>query len=435
MPPDSGRSPAVAGAIAAAAVTALGLAVLVLIALVGWIAAPHAGLGLPAVLRTAAALWLVAHHVGFALHGAGRIGMLPLGLVLLPGVLLWRAGRRVAATGSVRAFRHVVQVALALACPYALLTGCLALASRSAQFSASVPQAVVSGFLLALVAGGLGAARALAPLRQVIRLLSDRARSVVIAVTGSVATLAAAGAMLAGAALAVHLHEAVTLQRSLGAGTVGTLLLLLLQIGYLPNAVAWAVAFAVGPGFAVGTGTVVASTGSALGPLPAVPMLAAIPPGAHESMPAWLAPLVLALPYLAGITGGWLLLRAAPALSVEAAALWGMASGLLAGVVLGGIAAFAGGPLGDGRLAAVGPSGWQVALVGGLELGIAAAVTAGTGNYVILRRSVARFEAGGHPAARTDSATAAGHVIYLDPWAGEAAKLKPPAQPGPSSLP
>ena len=59
----------------------------------GWLAAPHTGLGLPGVVRTATSLWLAAHHVEFTLSGAGRIGMLPLGLVLLPGALLWRAGR------------------------------------------------------------------------------------------------------------------------------------------------------------------------------------------------------------------------------------------------------------------------------------------------------------------------------------------------------
>ena len=70
--------------------------------LAGWIAAPHAGLGLPGVLRMATLLWLAAHHVGFALRGAGRIGMLPLGLVLIPGAVLWRAGGWCAAPPAAR---------------------------------------------------------------------------------------------------------------------------------------------------------------------------------------------------------------------------------------------------------------------------------------------------------------------------------------------
>src|SRR5882724_3566871 len=82
----------IAGGIAALAAAASGLALLVLITLVGWITAPHVGVGsgLPGVLRSAGLLWLVAHHVEVTVHGVGRIGLLPLGLVLLPGALLER---------------------------------------------------------------------------------------------------------------------------------------------------------------------------------------------------------------------------------------------------------------------------------------------------------------------------------------------------------
>jgi len=442
----------VTGVVAACVVTGSGLAVIVVLALAGWIAAPHASIGMPAVLRTAAGIWLVGQHVGFTLHGAGRIGLLPLGLVALPGALLWRAGRRVVRACQVRQLRQAGIAALALAVPYSALTAALALVSRSAQFAASVPQAAVCGLLLALAAGGLGAARELAGWRELMRLLPERPRSVVIAVAGSAAVLAAAGALLAGAALAVHLREAATLQRSLGAGSVGTILLMLLQLGYVPNAVLWAIAFTFGPGFAFGSATVVAPTGAALGQLPAVPMLAALPPGVHPALPGWLAPMVLTLPYLAGAVGGWLLIRTTPALSLEAAPLWGMASGVLTGCLLGVLAAFSGGPLGDGRLTAVGPSGWQVAATGALELGLAAAVTAGLANFLVLRRAeglrpgVLRRERPAAPADRSgrDAGTEVGgrgrvaptdHVIYLDPWAGERPAGKAARPRGPSALP
>ena len=81
------------GASAACAAAGLGLVVVTMLVLAGWIAAPHFGLGLLGVLRTAAVLWLVGHHVTVQVSGAGKIGMLPLGLVALPGILLWRAGR------------------------------------------------------------------------------------------------------------------------------------------------------------------------------------------------------------------------------------------------------------------------------------------------------------------------------------------------------
>jgi hypothetical protein len=116
-----------------------------------------------------------------------------------------------------------------------------------------------------------------------------------------------------------------------------------------------------------------------------------------------------------------------------------MASGVLAGLLLGVLAAFAGGPLGDGRLAAVGPSGWQVAAVGALELGIGAAVTAGVINFVLLRRTAAAASPGPDPAAQRARPPTAplpgGHVIYVDPWAGDQAGGKPPAPAGPAALP
>lgn len=431
-----------AGVLAAVAVTATGVAVLALLALIGWIAAPHEGVGLPDVLRMSAALWLVGQHVGFTFRGAGRIGLLPLGLVLLPGALLWRAGQWVVRAAQVRRLRHVGSAAVALAAPYALLTGALAVASRSALESSSLLQSVAWGLLLALAAGGLGGARALAPWPQLVRLLPARLRSVVVGVAGALATLAAAGALVAGTSLVMHMHEAAVLERDLDPGVIGSVLLFLLELGYLPNAVIWAIAFSLGPGFAFGSGTVVGPTGSALAQLPAFPMLAALPPGLHAAMPGWIGPTVLAMPYLAGVLGGILLVRAAPALSLDTAPLLGLACGAVAGILLGLLAAVSGGPLGDGRLAAVGPSAWQVGVVSALEIGVSAAVTAGLANYRALRMTGAL--AGQRGAARApvtapvaDPAAQAGdgHSIYVDPWAGDPPRGQRRASAGPSALP
>lgn len=460
VPSAADRPLAVTGAIAACAAAGIGIAVLTLLVLVGWIAAPHAGLGLTGVLRTAALLWLIGHHVGFTLPGVGRIGMLPLGLVLLPGALLWRAGRWVVRAGGVRRLRHVGYAALALAVPYAMVAAALALASSSARAAPSLPDAVVCSFLLALTAGGLGGARGIAPLSELAGLLPDRLRSVTVGTVAALAVLTAAGSLLAGASLAAHLGEFRDVNASLGAGPVGALLLLLAQLAYVPNAIAWAVSFTLGPGFAFGAGTVVAPTGSALGQLPAFPLLAALPQGVHPAVPPLLSVAVLAVPYLAGAFGGLLTVRAAPVLALETAPLWGFACGALSGSVVGVVAAFAGGPLGNGRLAAVGPSPWQVGLVAALEVGVAAAVTGGVANWLRLRAAAAaeRGAAGNEvlPAfgfTRIPDQDAdhepddGGHRIYVDPWAGTAgpddSEVPPPAHlhprftasRGPSSLP
>jgi hypothetical protein len=440
-----GRPLVITGALAACAVTVTGLAIILPLVLVGWIAAPHAGLGLPGVLRSATGLWLAAHHVGFALHGAGRIGMLPLGLVLIPGYLLWRAGRWLVRSGQVSSLPEVGYAALAVAAPYAVLSGALALASRSPLAVASLPQAVAGGFAIALCAAGLGAARALAPWPTLAGLLPPRPRSVVLGTAGSLALLGVAGSVLAGASLAAHLPEFRILNDSLGAGAVGAVLLLLVQLAYLPNAVIWAVCFSLGPGFAFGAGTVVAPTGAALGPLPAFPLLAALPAGAHASLPGWASAVVLAVPYLAGAFGGVLVVRAAVVPAIEVAPLWGFLSGLAAGCVTGLLAVFSGGPLGSGRLAAVGPSSWQSGLVAVLEVGVAAAVTAGLANVLRLRRDPELAAALAAPGVRPPDGRLAltgedGHRIFVDPWAGDDddraglgwARRGPP---GPSELP
>jgi len=461
VPSATDRPLAVTGAIAACAAAGIGLVVVTMLVLVGWIAAPHAGVGLTGVLRTAALLWLIGHHVGFTLPGAGQIGMLPLGLVLLPGVLLWRAGRWVVRTGGIGRLDHVGYAALALAVPYAMVAAALALASSSARATPSLPEAVVCSFLLALTAGALGGARGIAPWTQLADLLPDRLRSLTVGTAGAVAVLTAAGALLAGASLTLRLGTFREVNGTLAPGAIGAVLLLLAQLAYVPNAIAWAISFTLGPGFAFGTGTVIAPTGTVLGQLPAFPMLAALPQGVHAAVPPSLSVAVLAVPYLAGAFGGLLTVRAAPILALEAAPLWGLACGALTGCALGVMAAFAGGPLGNGRLAAVGPSGWQVGVVAALEVGVAAAVTAGVANWLRLRA------AAGPPAAEPGmagnealpafavvhvpdqapdhEADDDGHTIYLDPWAGTADPASPDTPPtspspftashGPSSLP
>jgi Family of unknown function (DUF6350) len=320
-------------------------------------------------------------------------------------------------------------------------------ASRTAVAAPSLLQAVAAAFLLALVAGGLGAARGLAPWARLAHLMPARPRSIIMGMLGAAAILGLVGSVLAAVSLTAHLPEVRAASDALGPGLGGAALLLLAQLSYLPNAIIWAVAYTLGPGFAFGAGTVVAPTGTVLGAVPAFPMLAALPSGAHPGGPAWLPVLVLAMPYLAGVFAGVVTVRIAPTPVIEAAPLWGFAAGGAAGVLAGLAAAFSGGSLGNGRLAAVGPSGFQVGLVAILEIGVTAALSAAAANWIILRRATSRTgnsspmpplapDSGpgsdpGHGSgpraglAKTgvltgvvdESDNADGHRIYLNPWA------------------
>ena len=144
----------------------------------------------------------------------------------------------------------------------------------------------------------------------------------------------------------------------------------------------------------------VAPTGSSLGAVPIFPMLAALPGGGQPGGPGWVPVLVLAMPYLAGVFAGVVTVRISPTPVLEAAPLWGFAAGAAAGALSGVAAAFSGGPLGNGRLAAVGPSGFAVGLVAILEIGVTAALAAAAANWLILRRARRSHQAPRRPPGR-----------------------------------
>ena len=335
--------------------------------------------------------------------------------------------------GHVNRLRDVGLAALSIAFPYALFTGAVAVASRTALAAPSLWQAVTSGFCIALLAGGFGAARGLAPWRKLAGRVPPRARSVLLGMVAALAMLAAFGAVLAAASLAIHLGSYKAAVSALKPGIGGSALLLLASLSYLPNSVIWAVAYMLGPGFAFGVGTAVSPSGSALGAVPAFPMLAAVPVGVRAAFPPWLGFFVLVLPYLAGALAGLMTVRIAPTPTLEAAPLWGLLTGSLTAVVIGFAAKLSGGPLGAGRLASVGPAGGEVGLVAVLEIGVTAALVAGAANWLILRHHVRRLSAAGPVAGPVaapvggplprlvvdETDNDGGHRIYVDPWAND----------------
>ncbi|MDL4776173.1 cell division protein PerM [Actinomadura xylanilytica] len=417
-PPEAGEDPRsgpprplyVAGLVGALWCVGIGLAVLTTITLIGWIAAPRTalGAGLPGVFRTVVNFWLVAHHAGFSSEH-GRVGLLPLGLIVLPGALLYRSGAWMIRTVGMpsRPRIGVVHVAVALAVPYALLAGLLALAATSSAIRPSTWEGLPACFLVAFAAGALGAARAVVAgtaggrrvrsgLGALLRLLPDRQRSLVVGVAGATGVLLASGAILVGGSLLGHMGAATDLYNTLAPGIVGGALLLLVELAFLPNAVIWGMAYAVGPGFSVGAGTSVSPTGVFLSAVPAFPPLAALPEPGPAPVVSLLA---LAAPFVAGAVGGVLTIRAMPSPVYEGAPLWGFVSGAMTGAVTALLTALSGGPLGSGGMATVGPSAWQVGLMATLEVGVSAAIAAWVTNWLILRRPVESTESSASGAA------------------------------------
>lgn len=414
----------VSGMLAAAWTLGVGLAVLTTLTLVGWITSPQGalGAGLPGVFRTAAQLWLAAHHAGFAIPG-GAIGLLPLGLTVLPAFLLYRAGIWMARDADLRlrlparlpknsprgeanARRRaqlvlVAQAGISLAAPYALLAGMVALITRNEITQPLLGDVLISHLVLAFAAGSLATARTIGPWRSMFRLLPERLRAVLAGSVAALGIMLVAGAVMVVGALVANFDQVRALSDILSPGFVGGLLLLLVQGLYLLNAVVWGMAYIAGPGFAVGTGTLVAPTGVQLGPVPSLPILGALPEAGPT--PAWVMA-VVTLPFAAGAVAGVLSVRIAPSPSYEGAPLWGFVCGLATGAMAGILAALSGGALGGTRLAAAGPAAWEVMLSVTLETGVAAGISAGLANWWLIFRG--QNTAVTKAAARVGTATA-----------------------------
>jgi hypothetical protein len=366
---------AAAGAGAALWAAILGITGAVVVVLVAWAADSASGAGFGDALRTALAAWLYAHHTGIAVPG-GNLGLVPLGLLAIPAIVLVRAGRGLARTrpretgGSVGTAGRAVVV---LAVPYALLAGLAGLLAGTTRVQPSTSQAMLGAGLLAAVFGGYGVLAETGVLGRYASRLPDVARPVLRGASAAMAALLAAGALVAIVALAAHAGRYADLVASLHAGTVGWILLLLLTVALLPNAAIFGAAFLAGPGFAVGAGTAVTPYGVHLGAVPALPILAALPAG--PDLP-WPVPLAVVLPIAAGVLAGIVVERGTPGGRVLRAASWAAAAGGAAGVGMAVLAGVAGGPIGGGALAAVGPSAWLTGCAVAVEVGVAAAATA-----------------------------------------------------------
>ncbi|GGR15054.1 hypothetical protein FHS38_002321 [Streptomyces netropsis] len=194
-----------------------------------------------------------------------------------------------------------------------------------------------------------------------------RRRTVAAVRAGTAATavlFGGAGLLLAGS-LAWHAAEAQDSLFQLTEDWSGRAAVLLLCAVLLPNAVVWAAAYGLGPGFTVGAGSVVAPLGAVAYPaLPSFPLLAAIP------SPGDAGPLMLVVAALLSVATGAAVARFTvprpPAVVGvrEAAGIAALAAVVCAAVTT--VLAFAAsGALGSATLATFGPPWW---LTGGMAL-------------------------------------------------------------------
>ena len=358
------HSPFALGLLAAAQAAMASLLCLLLPVTAFWMASARTTATWSEALRIGADGWLLAHHTGIAVPG-GHVGLVPLGLTIVPALWCWAAGRRmgdalrtVTAAGLRRAGLRAI--CSFVGC-YAVLVAVVSLVAASPVARPLSGQAVLGGAVLATLAAGTALLRSLlsGSRRSAASVLADGLRlpaTVRRAVPAAVVALGiwlAAGAFVVALALVLGRDRVIALHHALDPGGLGGAGLTLSQVALLPVAVLWGAAWVAGPGFAVGAGTAVTPATTTLGPLPAFPLLGGLPePGTHASAVA----IVIALPVAGGALAGWWLRRAAGTEQgsrrrdlVDSAVV-----GALAGAGAGLLVSLASGPAGPGRMAEVG---------------------------------------------------------------------------------
>ncbi|MFI6344522.1 DUF6350 family protein [Streptomyces sp. NPDC050560] len=371
-------------ALRGAAAAGAGFCALAVLVTLLWVGSPYPDSGLGGAFHVAASLWLLGHGAGLVrtdtLSGAPvPVDVVPLLLLAGPLWLVFRAARG-AAERSAESPRGGSAAWWGVALGYLLVGAGLVAYARGGALRPGWPGSAVRPPLLVLGAALAGAWRgygARGTRRRLWRVLPGRVTSpgatgarrwaAAVARAGAAGTLAllGGGAVVAGLSLVWHGEPARASFTQLTAGLSGRFAVLLLAAALVPNAAVWAAAYALGPGFPLGAGHIVAPFGvDAAPPLPPFPLLAAVPEGAS---PVGFA--AVAVPVVAGATVAWFVVTGVRGARRALLAL--PAAALCCGVCVAVLASLAGGPLGASVLADFGPVWWQT---GGAAFGWVVAV-------------------------------------------------------------
>ncbi|ROR73638.1 hypothetical protein EDD31_2025 [Bogoriella caseilytica] len=282
--------------------------------------------------------WLLGH--GGTAYLGGEIGLtvMPLGITLVSLVVSYACARRIRIADPALVFFLAAGFAAATALAPAPGAGGRLTAVAGAAAVAAVAAAVAVRRSGALVRGGLTWPEA------VPAWIGAGARAGGWALLGLVLAASAvlALALAAGSDRSAAIHQGYLLD------PFDSAMMLIAQAPLLATGAVWALAWVTGAGFSVGSGTHFAPGVAEVAPLPAIPVLGALPQPGNPG-PLWL----MALPVIAGVAAGVLLRRRGlPRLgeALGAAAVGAACVAMVASV----LSWMASGSAGPGRLAEVG---------------------------------------------------------------------------------
>ncbi|MFT4216145.1 MAG: DUF6350 family protein [Micropruina sp.] len=312
--------------------------------MVGWFTAM--AMPVPVALGFAGQFWLAGHGAGAAIGGT-LVTLTPLGLSAL-FVLLARTvtGLALRATaGESLAGRDVLKAWALATIGYAVVAALIALASGAGP---RVSWALLGGAVI----GGLGAAWALSGRLAALGASHAALRGLGRAVLAGLATMTAIAAVVLVIGLLLGGQRISAIDESLAPDAVGSWLLVVLQLLYLPNLLAWTGSWALGAGFSVGTGSLVSPMLTTAGMLPAIPVFGAVPEAGAGGLwsYAWLASGVVV-----GAVAGWVASGPAARRSLTVWLVRAAGAGLGVAVVVVAVAMLSRGDLGAERLVGLGP--------------------------------------------------------------------------------
>lgn len=351
-------------AIGALGVAALGWLVVAGPAALGWLTSPRSQFG-PA-LTLATRLLLLAHGAPVEI-GRQHVTLIPLGLTLL--LILF--GRPVGVLATRQAIRNQDPASPQMIAVRAVGIASVSYAAMIAGLGAAF--AGVSawrGFLGALVVGLFGTGwGAYSTVREALAWpVPVWLRKLPHALAAAMWSCLAAGALLLTVALFRQRDRIAGIVDSLHTGHAGAVLLVFLQLLFLPNLVVWATAWTLGAGLTFGDGSLVSMGITDVGFLPAIPVFGALPAEGPVSGLAWLW---LLGGVAAGALAGTLAARARPARRFDETTLLGGLCGVAAGLIIVALAWVASGGLGTQRLARLGVRLGDLAITAPSILGLA----------------------------------------------------------------
>ncbi len=318
------------------------------LSLIAWATAGSTNGNTSDPIRAAIWLWLGAHHLAFQLTisagaATGWLTYLPLGALIFP-ILAIRSGFKRTIERLDNDYQSVALARTLFVTLYTVITAVIALLVTTDGVKPV-------WYLTPLV---------IIPITTLSVLSAERRKfssQPIFFASRILAALLGFAFLALGISLLINFATVKNLTQVLEPGILGGLLLLILNVLYLPNAAVATIGYFAGPGFAIGNGTIISPLSYQVPEIPALPILGALPTGRFPF--ALIAVLIFVI---AGVAlTSW-------TLNQRPEVLWQTFTLVLIAIAF--ISWAASGSLMTQALSAVGVSIWKVTLAIGLEMAI-----------------------------------------------------------------